>query len=202
MSNKDNNTHTQCIELNGQLKEECCQQELARAERLLDQIDAVHLQVQDIRDNISLMQTAGNALNLISENLGQIRQLTRQKERYTGNENVLADLNDQINGLLMVNVLICDDTEFNGRRIFRDDTITLNGAAGLKLITAAIPEILGLDNNDIQTTLDSLSLAAKIINRQYSRIAEAMDILTSEYDKARKQIEGLLEEQRKLSLTA
>lgn len=157
------------------------------AEALLDQVDAAQAQIRNLQDDISLLQTAENALDLISENMAKIRRLVAEKQKYTTSRSATAALNDEIRNLLMVNMLVAEDTELNGHRLFRDDIIRMSCCTNdeLTLTTTQLPEIAGIDTNDTQATLDSLDIAARTINRQYNRIADLMRGLMEYYQQLR-----------------
>lgn len=155
----------------------------AYVEALLDQVDAAQLQIQHLQEDLSLLQTAENALDLISENLARIRRLVTEKHTGLNAENSNAAILDEIRNLLMINMLIAEDTELNGHYLFRDDIIRMHcdTTGELTLTTTRIPEITGLDNNDTQATLDSLNSAARTINRQYERVSSLMRALLNHY---------------------
>lgn len=186
----------------GQFAATCRQHLLAQAETLLDRIDTAQQQIQDLQNDISLLQTAENALDLLSENLASIRRLTLEKKQFGNCECAINELNDQIGNLLTVNTLIADDTEFNGHHLFKDDVIHLTSCEGadLWLVTTKLPEIAGLETNDIQATLDSLSTTAEMINRQYENIASLMRILLDYYERLRAEFKLLLKAQAQARL--
>lgn len=160
-----------------------CEMQAAYAEALLDQVDAAQEQIRNLQDDISLLQTAENALDMISENLAKIRRLATERQAHSTGRRTVADLNDEIRNLLMINMLVAEDTELNGHFLFRDDIIRMNcdTRGELTLTTTRIPEIAGVENNDTQATLDSLDMAARTINRQYQRITELMQALLNHY---------------------
>ena len=159
----------------------------AYAEALLDQVDTAQAQIRNLQDDVSLLQTAENALDLISENLAKVRRLVTEKQKYMISRNATAVLNDEIRNLLMINMLIAEDTELNGHHLFRDDIIRMSCCSNgeLTLTTTQLPEIAGIENNDTQATLDSLDIAARTINRQYNRIGELMRGLLEYYQQLR-----------------
>jgi len=173
------------------------------AEALLDKVDTAQLQIQHLQEDISLLQTAENALDLLSENLAKIRRLATEKQASSGNEAYLADLNHEIRNLLMVNMLVEEDTELNGHYLFRDDIIRMSSSesAELTLTTARIPDIAGIDNNDVQATLDSLNSAARMINRQYERVSSLMRALLNHYQQLQSEITLLLAAHQTLKLS-
>jgi len=160
-----------------------CEMQAAYAEALLDQVDAAQEQIRDLQDDISLLQTAENALDMISENLAKVRRLVTERQAHSTCRRTVADLNDEIRNLLMINMLVAEDTELNGHFLFRDDIIRMNSdtRGELTLTTTRLPEIVGIDTNDTQATLDSLDSAARTINRQYNRITELMRALLDGY---------------------
>jgi flagellin-like hook-associated protein FlgL len=175
----------------------------AYAKALLDQVDAAQEQIQDLQDDISLLQTAENALDMISENLAKVRRLAMEKQTYSTRKQTVADLNDEIRNLLMINMLVAEDTELNGHFLFRDDIIRMssNARGELTLTTTRLPEIAGIDTNDTQATLDSLDSAARTINRQYERIAELMRTLLDNYRQLQHETIVLTTAQRELKQT-
>lgn len=186
MNTRQNNLtemNQQDICIDEQVLSACSDMELANAETLLDQIEAAQLQTQDLQDDISLLQTTENALDLISENLAKVKRLVTEKQNCSADHATTVALNDEIRNLLMINLLIAEDTERNGRYLFRDDIIPMTGCGDseLTLTTTRIPEIAGIDNNDIQATMDSLDMAARTINRQYQRIGSLMRQLLKDY---------------------
>jgi len=160
-----------------------CEMQAAYAEALLDQVDAAQMQIRDLQDDISLLQTAENALDMISENLAKIRRLVTERQAYSTFEHTVADLNHEIRNLLMINMLVAEDTELNGHYLFKDDIIRMSSdpRGELTLTTTRIPEIAGIDTNDTQATMDSLDSAAHAINRQYQRIGQLMRALLEIY---------------------
>jgi hypothetical protein len=160
-----------------------CEMQAAYAETLLDQVDAAQEQIRYLQDDISLLQTAENAMDLISENLAKVRRLISERQAYSTCEQTVANVNDQIRNLLMINMLVAEDTELNGHFLFKDDIIRMNcdTRGELTLTTTRIPEIAGIDTNDTQATLDSLDSAARTINRQYQRIGQLMRALLAGY---------------------
>lgn len=175
-----------CIDEQALSVSACNGMHAAYAEALLDQVDTAQLQIQNLQDDISLLQTAENALDLISENLAKVRRLVTEKHN-SACENDTAARSDEIRNLLMVNMLIAEDTELNGHYLFRDDIIRMTSCPNreLTLTTTRIPDIAGIDNNDTQATLDSLDIAARTINRQYKRISTLMRALLEHYRQLR-----------------
>lgn len=174
---------------------------LLYADALLDQVDTAQQQVQDIQNDISLLQTVENALDLISDNMAKVRRLSQESQRSTTNRHETSAFADEILNLLMVNMLICEETEFNGHLLFKDDVISMCSCATgeLTLATTKIPEICGVETGDYQTTMDSLDNAARTINRQYQRIADVMRTLLGTYQQLRCEIDLLLHAQTRLS---
>jgi hypothetical protein len=177
--------------------------EAAYAEALLDQVEMSQRQIRDLQDDISLLQTAENALDLISQNLAKVRRLVMDKQNDSAGENAAAAMNHEIRNLLMVNMLIAEDTELNGHYLLRDGIIRMTSCANreLTLTTTRIPEIAGIDNNDTQATLDSLDIAARTINRQYKRIATLMRALLDHYQLLRSETNLLMNAQQNLKRT-
>ena len=174
----------------------------AYAEALLDQVDIAQKQIRDLQGDISLLQTAENALDLISENLAKVRRLVTEKQTCSTGEAV-ADLNHEIRNLLMINMLVVEDTELNGHYLFRDDIIRMRSDTGseLTLTTTRVPEIAGIDTNDTQATLDSLDSAARTINRQYQRIGELMRALLAGYRQLQSETTLLMTARQELKQT-
>jgi flagellin-like hook-associated protein FlgL len=161
---------------------ERCKMQAAYAEALLDQVDTAQKQIRDLQGDISLLKTAENALDMVSENLAKVRRLVTEKQACSTRDGV-ADLNHEIRNLLMINMLVVEDTELNGHCLFRDDIIRMSSdtRGELTLTTTRLPEIAGIDTNDTQATLDSLDSAACTINRQYRRITKLMRTLLDGY---------------------
>jgi flagellin-like hook-associated protein FlgL len=180
-----------------------CEMQAAYAEALLDQVDAAQEQIRDLQDDISLLQTAENALDMISENLAKVRRLVMERQTYSTCKRTVADLNDEIRNLLMINMLVAEDTELNGHFLFRDNIIRMSSDTGgeLTLTTTRLPEIAGIDTNDTQATLDSLDSAARTINRQYNRITELLRTLLDNYRHLQHEAALLANEQRELKQT-
>lgn len=160
---------------------------VAYAEALLDQVDAAQLEILDLQKDISLLQTMENALDLITENLAKVRRLVSEKEACANDRITINALLDEIRNLLMINMLVADDTVSEGHCLFRDNIIRMNcdTLGDLTLTTSRIPEIAGLENNDTQATLDSLDTAARTINRQYQRVGALRRALRRHYEQLR-----------------
>ena len=171
-----------------------CDLELAYTDALLDQVDTAQQQIQDIQSNIALLQTMENALGLISENMAKVRRLTRQAQRNATGHGDISPSSDEILNLLMINMLIAEDAEYNGHFLFKNDIISMRGCAvgELTLTTAKIPDICGVETGDFQAILDSLNSAARMINRQYQRIGTVMRTLLNTYQQLRCEVDVLL----------
>ena len=180
----------------------CYDLELAHADDLLDQVDTAQQQIQDIQVDISLLQTMENALDLISENMAKVRRLARDTQQSTISHNEMNSISDEILNLLMVNMLIAEDTEFNGHFLFKNNVISMRSFTGgdLTLTTTSIPEISGTETGDFQAILDDLDNAANIINRQYQRISTVMRKLLDTYGQLQNEVNLLLNEQTRLPL--
>lgn len=180
-----------------QVLAECTDIETAFAETLLDQVEEAQLQVRALSNDIGLLQAAENALDLVAENLSKIRRLTLLKQQGSLNRHDEAEVNDRINNLMMVTMLVAEDAEYNGRRLFRDDVIELNsiGNGRLFLATSRLPEIRGIETNDCRAVLECLNAAAQVINRQYRRTGDTLRNLLSEYHQLQKEINLLITEQ-------
>ena len=189
------NANQQDIAARKQAAESACREmEMIFADALLYEIDNVQLHIQHLQNDISLLQTAENALDLLTENFAKIRRLVIEKQTCSADHATTVALNDDIRNLLMVNTLIAEDTVLCGHYLFRDDIIPMTGCGdgSLTLITTRIPEIAGIDNNDTQTTLDSLNNAARTINRQYQRVSSLMVALLDHYQQQLNEINLLL----------
>jgi len=172
----------------------CTEMEKACAETLLDQVEEAQAQIQGLIDDISLLQTAENALDLIAENLSKIRRLASIKQRGNLSHYEETEINDSINNLMMVTMLVTEDAEFNGHRLFADDVILLNGTGSGRvfLATSHLPQIRGIETNDAEAVLDSLGSVACVINRQYQRIGTALHSLLCDYRQLRKEIDMII----------
>ena len=168
----------------------CGGHEAIWAERMLDQVEEAQTRVQELIDDISLLQTAENALDLIAENLSKVRRLTLARQQGGLSRFDEAEISDSINNLMMVTILVAEDTEYNGHRLFSNDVIELNGTGDerLFLATSQLPPIQGIETNDCEAVMDSLANAARVINRQYGRICKTLSSLMDAY----KQIHGNL----------
>ena len=175
----------------------CCESETARAESLLDQVEEVQAQLQGLIDDVSLLQTTENALDLIAENLAKVRRMTLLKQQDQLSHFDEAEINDTINNLMMVTMLVTEDTEYNGYRLFSDNVIELNGTGSDRLFfsTARLPRIQGIETNDCEAVLDSLTSAARVINRQYERIGKVLRSLLSTYDQIHSNVDQLIDRQ-------
>lgn len=171
------------------------QQHLIFAETMLDQIDEAQYQVRQLQNDISLLQTAENTLDLISENLAKIRRLTVEKKNLCYSDtHKMMELNHHIRNLIMINTLVIEGAEFDGHNLFNDDVIRMEGTGNMDvyLTTTKLPEIAGLDNNDMDATMDCLELAARTINRQYERIGQTMQTLLTYYQNLRNELSLLI----------
>lgn len=175
----------------------CCDLERAHADALLDRLDTAHEQIKDIQSDMSLLQTLENALGMISENMARVRRLARETQQGTPSHSEMSSINDEILNLLMVNMLIAEETEFNGHLLFKNDVISMSSFAGgeLTLTTTSIPEITGTESGDFQAILDDLDNAARTINRQYQRIGTVMRTLLDAYGQLQCEVDLLLNAQ-------
>jgi len=166
----------------------------AQAETLLDQVEAAQDHIRDLNNDISLLRTAENALDLITENLSKLRRLVMLKQHNNLSHSELNTLDDQISNLMMITMLIAEQTEYNGYQIFKDSIIRLEGGGlcELTLATSHLPEITGLETNDFHAVSDSLNAAARTINRQYKRIGTAMRILLDQHQQLCAEIDQML----------
>lgn len=175
--------------------------EIAFAETMLDEVEEAQAQMLSLKQDIALLETAENALDLITENLAKIYQLVKMHQRDDLTHSEQNELSDRINNLLMVTMLVTEEAEFNGNPLFKNGVIQLNGTGygRLYLTTAHIPEIKGIDTNDYQAALKSLSAAAHTINRQYQQICHAFRTLQDDYRQLRNEIDILTSARQKLA---
>ncbi len=168
--------------------------ELTHADALLDQVDTAQQHIRDIQGNIALLQTMENALGLISENMARVRRLAREARQSEATHSDISAASDEIRNLIMINMLIAEDTEFDGHFLFKDNVLSMCGFASgeLTLTTAKIPEICGVETGDFQAMLDSLDSVARTINRQYQRISTVMRTLLDAYRQLRCEVDLLL----------
>ena len=178
-----------------------CDLELTYADALLDQVDTAQQQIQDIKSDIALLQTMENALDLISENMARVRRLAREALQSTASHSDMSSISDEILNLLMVNMLVVEDTEFGGHLLFKNDVISMCSFAigELTLTTTNIPEISGTETGDFGAMLDDLDNAARTINRQYQRIGTVMRTLLDTYSQLQCEVDLLLNAQTHLS---
>ncbi len=171
-----------------------CELELAYADALLDQVDTAQQHIRDIQSDIALLQTMENALGLISENMARVRRLARDIQQTEATHNEISIVSDEIRNLMMINMLIAEDTEFDGHFLFKDDVLSMcsRDIGMLTLTTAKIPEISGVETGDFQAMLDSLDNTARTINRQYQRIGTVMRTLLDTYRQLRCEIDLLM----------
>ena len=178
----------------------CEDLELICADALLDQVDTAHQRIQEIQTDMSLLQTMENALGMISENMARVRRLAQDALRGNASHSEMALLSDEILNLLMVNMLIVEDTEFDGHFLFKNDVISLHSFVGeeLTLTTMNIPEICGTETGDFRAIVEDLDNAARIINRQYQRIGKVMRRLLDAYGQLQCEFDLLLNAQARL----
>jgi flagellin-like hook-associated protein FlgL len=171
-----------------------CDLELAYADALLDQVDTAQQHIRDIQSDIALLQTMENALGLISENMARVRRLAREAQQSEATHTEISIASDEIRNLMMINILIAEDTEFDGHFLFKDNVLSMCSFASgkLTLTTAKIPEISGVETSDFQAILDSLDSVARTINRQYQRIGTVMRTLLDAYQQLRCEIDLLM----------
>ena len=167
--------------------------EIAFAESLLDQVDAAQLQIKDIQRDIALLQTLENALCLISENMAKVRRLAEDIVRSHPSDREKNLASDTIRNLMMVNMLIAEDTEYDGNLLFKDGIIRIYSCQSgeVTLETEKIPEISGVEDADFQAILDSLVEASHAVNRQYKRINTIMLELLHSYQQLRLELDIL-----------
>lgn len=177
----------------------CQDLELAQADALLDQVETAQQHIRDIQNDISLLQTMENGLGLISENMARIRRLARSAQRGEITGDAIGNVSDEIRNLAMVNMLISEDTEFDGRLLFIDGVLSMSSflVEELTLTTTRIPEISGVETCDFLAILDGLDNAACVINRQYQRIGTVMRALLDAYQQLRWEINLLMSDRAK-----
>lgn len=180
---------------------ECSEIEIAFAEKLLDEVQEAHDQLRNLNEDISLLQTAENALDLVTENLSRIYQMVKLHQRGNLSHSEANEINDRINNLMMVTMLVVEDTEFNGHALFKDSVIQLKGTGTktLHVTLSRIPDIAGIETNDYETALTSLTSAAQVINSQYRRIGSALKSLLDDYRQLRNEIELLTMTKQRLA---
>jgi flagellin-like hook-associated protein FlgL len=185
---------------NAQAASAYADRKLIYADALLDQVDTAHQRIQEIQSDMSLLQTMENALGLISENMARVRRLAQDVLQNDTSHSEMGLLSDEILNLLMVNMLIVEDTEFNGHFLFKNDVISLHSFVGgeLTLTTTNIPEISGTETGDFQAIVEDLDNAARIINRQYQRIGTVMQTLLHTYGQLQHEVDLLLNAQTQL----
>jgi flagellin-like hook-associated protein FlgL len=177
-----------------------CDLELVCADALLDQVDTAQQHIQDIQNDIALLHTMENALDMISENMAKVRRLAQDAMQSETSHSDMGCISDEILNLLMVNMLIVEDTEFSGHRLFINNVISMSSfpVGELTLITTNIPEITGTETGDFQAMLDDLDNIARVINRQYRRIGTVMRILLDTYEQLQTEVNLLLNAQTRL----
>ena len=168
--------------------------ELAYADAILDQVDTAQQHIRNIQCDIALLQTMENALGLISENMARVRRLAKETQQDEATHSDIGAASDEIRNLTMINMLIAEDTEFDGHLLFQDNVLSMCSFTGgkLTLTTAKIPEISGIETGDFGAILDSLDGVARTINRQYQRIGAVMQILLDNYRQLRCEIDLLM----------
>ena len=167
--------------------------ELAYADALLDQVDTAQQHIRNIQRDIALLQTLENALGLISENMARVRRLAQDIQESHPDHNDLAAASNEIRNLVMINMFIAEDTEFDGHLLFKDNVLSMRSCdiGKLTLMTTTIPEISGVETGDLETILDSLDGIARSINRQYNRIGTVMRTLLDTYRQVRYEVDLL-----------
>ena len=177
-----------------------CDLELNCADALLDQVDTAQHHIQEIQNDIALLHTMENALDMISENMAKVRRLAQDALQGETSQSDRGLISDEILNLLMVNTLIVEDTEFSGHRLFINNVISMSSfpVGELTLITTNIPEITGTETGDFQAMLDDMDNIARVINRQYRRIGTVMRILLDTYEQLQTEVNLLLNEQTRL----
>jgi flagellin-like hook-associated protein FlgL len=163
-------------------------------------VDTAQQHIQDIQNDIALLHTMENALDMISENMAKVRRLAQDAMQSETSHSDMGCISDEILNLLMVNMLIVEDTEFSGHRLFINNVISMSSfpVGELTLITTNIPEITGTETGDFQAMLDDLDNIARVINRQYRRIGTVMRILLDTYEQLQTEVNLLLNAQTRL----
>ena len=171
-------------------------------ETLLDRIEEAQQQIDDLKGDISLLQTEKKALDLISRNLSKIRRLTHEKHRYPAFDSAVDEINGRIRNLLRINRRV-ESIRFKGHPLLKNTIIQMNSApaANLYLRTTKIPEIEGVETGDMQATLVSLDDAARAINEQYQRLRSVMRQLLEYYQQLQSEIDVLILAQARLHQT-
>ena len=171
-----------------------CDLELAYADALLDQVDTAQQHIRNIQSDIALLQTMENALGMISENMARVRRLARDMQQGSATVNEINAASDEIRNLIMINILIAEDTEFNGYLLFQDNVLSMCSCdiGKLTLTTVKIPEIDGVETGDFGAILDSLDSVARTINNQYEQIGTIMRTLLDTYRQLRYEVELLM----------
>ena len=171
-------------------------------ETLLDRIEEAQQQIDDLKGDISLLQTEKKALDLISRNLSKIRRLTDEKNRYPVFDSAVNEINGRIRNLLRINRRV-ESIRFKGHPLLKNNIIQMNSApaANLYLRTTKIPEIEGVETGDMQATRMSLDDAARAINEQYQRLRSVMRQLLEYYQQLQSEIDVLILAQARLHQT-
>jgi chromosome segregation ATPase len=171
-------------------------------ETLLDRIEEAQQQIDDLKGDISLLQTEKKALDLISRNLSKIRHLTDEKNRYPAFDSAVNEINGRIRNLLRINRRV-ESIRFKGHPLLKNNIIQMNSApaANLYLRTTKIPEIEGVETGDMQATRMSLDDAARAINEQYQRLRSVMRQLLEYYQQLQSEIDVLILAQARLHQT-
>jgi flagellin len=177
---------------------------LAISEGLRSQIGGLKVGARNAQDGISVVQTAEGALTEVHSMLQRMNDLSVQyKSGVQGNDS-LAALQGEFDALSSEITRIADNTKFNGVTLFAGtdltfqvgydtaDTITVDGAASLKAITApattdisdstkvqeAITAIstqrasLGALQNRFEHTVNSVNVAVENLSASESRIRD------------------------------
>lgn len=95
---------------------------LAISQRMTTQIRGMDQAARNANDGISLAQTAEGALSSIGENLQRIRELGVQAANGTNSAEDKAALQKEATALSSEIARVITSTEFNGKKLFVDDT--------------------------------------------------------------------------------
>jgi hypothetical protein len=168
-------------------------------ETLLDRIEEARQQIDDVKEDISFLQTEKKDLDLISENLSKIRRLTHEKHRYPDCESIVNIFNARVGTLLKVNEHLTKK-RFKGCSLFENNIIELKSCptVNLCLENTKMPEIEGIESDDIQATLVSLDEASRVINQQYKRIDSTLQNILDYYHQLKDEFDVLILAQSRL----
>jgi hypothetical protein len=170
------------------------------AATLLAQVELVGRQLGDLDNDIGLLMTVQNALDVLSDNLARVRRLTMQKYELACSAAEKARLNSEICQLAAVNQALIETTRFNNVPLFEDGSIrmTCSGQNELYLLTFALPGLEGLGTEDLSAALLYLENAAVVINDWYREVNSLMHSLQDLYQQLYSEIDLLRESRQDL----